>query len=179
MDLNAKKENRMIVSKDPHLNPQCIGEKFLMSGDAAAVIVAALREYAKAGGCEYEHSISRLASCFNTVAKQEIIEVCRSERKKKPDPKMPEWDYKDEIIERHLRGLRKIAYAIGQIRAILSSINGLNSLPAVKTIEDSVSEALDARRLVIQGILGADCEVPTQGIEKLMETEQKPDKTQP
>lgn len=155
----------------------CIGEGFLMSQDAAEIIADALREY-KTDSKIMGEQIASIAKCFETVLQHKVLAV-RPFDKKSPNPKMPEWDYKDEIVERHLRGLRKIAYAIGQIRAILSSINGLNSLPAVKTIEDSVSEALDARRLVIQEILGADCEVPTQGIEKLMETEQKPDKTQP
>ena len=158
------------------LNPQSIGEKFLMSGDAAAVVVAALCEYAKAGGAAYENSISMLASCFKTVVKQEVIEVRRADKKKKdPDPKMPEWDYKDEIIERQLRALRRIAYAIGQVRSILTPIRGLNNIAAVKTIEDACSEALDARRLVIQKILGADCEVPTKGAENIGESVQKSD----
>lgn len=160
------------------LFPRCIGEGFLISQDAAEIIADALREY-KTDSKIMGEQIASVAKCFETVLEHKVLAVRPFDKKKSPNPKMPEWDYKDEIIERQLRALRKIAYAIGQIRAILSSINGLNSLSAVKTIEDSASEALDARRLVIQEILGADCEVPTQGIEKLMETGQKPDKTQP
>jgi hypothetical protein len=156
------------------LFPRCIGEGFLISQDAAEIIADALREY-KTDSKIMGEQIASVAKCFETVLEHKVLAVRPFDKKKSPNPKMPEWDYKDEIVERHLRALRRIAYAIGQIRALLSSVPGLNNLSAVKTIEDSCSEALDARRLVIQETLGADCEVPTKGVQNLVGNAQNPD----
>jgi len=156
------------------LYPYCCGEGFMMANDATEVVIQALAKYAESVGDEevVKELVKSLSNCFETMSRHERLSVrpFRQDKEKDfPGASKPEWDYKDEVIERQLRCLRRITYSVGQLRAMLAPIRGINDLPSVKAIEDACSEGLDARRRVISEMLGADCEVPTEPTEKTME----------